>query len=119
MDCNLRIAPETYLKQCIAAGFDKVYEVAKCFRNEGMDTEHLQEFTQVEWYASYWNFEDNIKFYTGFIKNLLLELVGTTTIQYQDYTLDFGKDNWNRINYVDEMTKVFGFDFLGIDDPKN
>ena len=61
IDLNLRIAPETYLKQCIAAGFNRVYEVAKCFRNEGMDTEHLQEFTQVEWYASYWNFEDNIK----------------------------------------------------------
>ena len=117
MECNLRIAPETYLKQCIAGGFDRVYEVAKCFRNEGMDTEHLQEFTQVEWYASYWNFEDNIKFYQGFIKNLLLELVGTTTLEYQGHTLDFGKENWNRINYVEEMTKVFGFDFLSIEDP--
>ena len=118
MECNLRIAPETYLKQCIAGGFDRVYEVAKCFRNEGMDTEHLQEFTQVEWYASYWNFEDNIKFYQGFIKNLLLELKGTTTIEYQGHTLDFGKENWNRINYVDEMTKIFGFDFLSVEDPK-
>ena len=117
MECNLRIAPETYLKQCIAGGFDRVYEVAKCFRNEGMDTEHLQEFTQVEWYASYWNFEDNIKFYQGFIKNLLLELIGTTEIEYQGNILDFGKENWNRINYVDEMTKVFGFDFLAIEDP--
>ena len=118
MECNLRIAPETYLKQCIAGGFDRVYEVAKCFRNEGMDTEHLQEFTQVEWYASYWNFEDNIKFYQGFIKNLLLELKGTTTLEYQGHTLDFGKENWNRINYVDEMTKIFGFDFLSVEDPK-
>ena len=118
IECNLRIAPETYLKQCIAGGFDKVYEVAKCFRNEGMDTEHLQEFTQVEWYASYWNFEDNIKFYQGFIKNLLLKLVGTTTLEYQGYTLDFGKENWNRINYVEKMTEVFGFDFLSIEDPE-
>ena len=117
IDCNLRIAPETYLKQCIAGGFNRVYEVAKCFRNEGMDAEHLQEFTQVEWYASYWNFEDNIKFYQGFIKNLLLELVGTTTLEYQGYTLDFGKENWNRINYVEKMTEVFGFDFLSVDDP--
>ena len=117
MDCNLRIAPETYLKQCIAGGFDRVYELAKCFRNEGMDTEHLQEFTQVEWYVSYWNFEDNIKFYQGFIKNLLLELLGTTTIEYQGHSLDFGKENWNRINYVEEMNKVFGFEFLDITDP--
>lgn len=117
LDCNLRIAPETYLKQCIAAGFDRVYEVAKCFRNEGMDSEHLQEFTQVEWYASYWNFEDNIKFYTNFIKSLLMELIGTTTIDYQGITLDFGKENWNRINYCEEMTKIFGFDFLSIEEP--
>lgn len=117
LDCNLRIAPETYLKQCIAAGFDRVYEVAKCFRNEGMDSEHLQEFTQVEWYASYWNFEDNIKFYTNFIKALLNELVGTTKIEYQGVTLDFGRDEWNRINYCEEMTKILGFDFLSIEDP--
>jgi len=118
LDCNLRIAPETYLKQCIAAGFDRVYEVAKCFRNEGMDSEHLQEFTQVEWYASYWNFEDNIKFYTNFIKSLLMELVGDTTLEYQGTTLDFGKENWNRINYCEEMTKIFDFDFLSIEEPE-
>ena len=117
LDCNLRIAPETYLKQCIAAGFDRVYEVAKCFRNEGMDSEHLQEFTQVEWYASYWNYQDNIKFYTGFIKALLLELVGTTTITYQDLTLDFGKEQWDMINYCDSMEEILGFDFLSIEDP--
>ena len=116
-DCNLRIAPETYLKQCIAGGFDRVYEVAKCFRNEGMDTQHLQEFTQVEWYVSYWNFEDNVKFYKKFIRELLLELTGSTTIEYQGHTLDFGKETWNRINYVEEMRKIFGFDFLSVEDP--
>ncbi len=118
IDCNLRIAPETYLKQCIAGGFDRVYEVAKCFRNEGMDSEHLQEFTQVEWYASYWNFEDNIKFYKKFIRGLLMELIGSTTIEYQGHKIDFGEDNWKRINYVEEMQKIYGFDFLSIDDPQ-
>ena len=117
IDLNLRIAPETYLKQCISAGYNRVYEVAKCFRNEGMDTEHLQEFTQVEWYASYWNFEDNLKFYQEFIKNLLMELVGTTTITYKDNILDFGKD-FKRINYVEELKNILGFDFLDIEDPK-
>lgn len=118
IDCNLRIAPETYLKQCIAAGYDRVYEVAKCFRNEGMDTEHLQEFTQIEWYASYWNFEDNIKFYTGFIKNLLLELTGSTIVNYQGQELDFGKENWDRINYVERLREILGFDFLAITEPQ-
>ncbi len=117
LDCNLRIAPEIFLKQCIAGGFDKVYEVAKCFRNEGMDSEHLQEFTQVEWYASYWDFEDNIKFYTGFIKALLMELVNTNIIKYHDVELDFSKENWDRINYCEELTKVLGFDFLDITEP--
>jgi len=117
MDCNLRIAPEIYLKECIAGGFDKVYEIAKCFRNEGMDTEHLQEFTQVEWYASYWNFEDNIKFYTEFIKSLILELTGSLEVNYQGMTLNFNGD-WERINYVEELTKILGFDFLDIEEPQ-
>ena len=117
MDCNLRIAPETYLKQCISGGFDRVYELAKCFRNEGMDTEHLQEFTQVEWYVAYWNFEDTIVFYKDFMKNLLKEIVGTTTIEYQGHTLDFGAEKWTRINYCDEMKKILGFDFLEIEEP--
>lgn len=118
IDLNLRIAPETYLKQCIAAGYDKVYEVAKCFRNEGMDAEHLQEFTQVEWYASYWNFEDNIKFYQKFIRGLVEELTGSTKIEYQGHEIDFGKKEWNRINYIEELTKAYGFDFLGIEEPQ-
>ena len=116
LDCNLRIAPECYLKECIAAGYERVFEMAKCFRNEGMDPEHLQEFTQVEWYASFWNFEDNIKFYQGFIRNLLMELKGTTKINYQGTEIDFGAD-WSRINYCEEMNKILGDDFLDFEDP--
>ena len=115
IECNLRIAPECYLKECIAGGFDRVFEMAKCFRNEGMDTQHLQEFTQVEWYASYWNFEDNIKFYQEFIRALLMELKGTTKLTYQGEELDFGAE-WPRINYVEEMKKILGDDFLDIDE---
>ena len=118
LDMNLRIAPECYLKECIAGGYDRVYEVAKCFRNEGMDTEHLQEFTQVEWYCAYWKFEDNIKFFKEFIKNALLELTGKTTIAYRDKEIDFGKAKWPRINYSEELRKVLGFDYLNIEDPK-
>ena len=118
IDLNLRIAPETYLKQCVAGGFTKVYELAKCFRNEGMDSEHLQEFTQVEWYAAYWNFEDNIKFYQRFIKELLTELLGTTTITYKETVLDFGKENFDRIHYVEKMREILGFDFLDVTEPK-
>mgnify|MGYP004534305091 CR=1 FL=1 len=118
IDCNLRIAPELYLKECIVAGFDRVYELAKCFRNEGMDTQHLQEFTQVEWYVAYWRYEDNIKFFTNFIKNLLTELLGTQVITYQGHELDFSKENWDRIDYCKELESVLGFNALEIDDPQ-
>lgn len=117
LDMNLRIAPETYLKQCIAAGFDRVYEVAKCFRNEGMDTEHLQEFTQVEWYVAYWNFEDTIVFFQDFIKNALLELIGTRTINYRGNELSFD-GTWERINYIAAMKELLGDDFLEIEEPE-
>lgn len=115
-DCNLRIAPETYLKECIAGGFDRVYELSKCFRNEGMDREHLQEFTQVEWYVAYWRYEDNIRFFTKFVQNLLLELTGKMTVLYEGEEVDFGGENWDRIDYCEELKKILGFDFLEIDD---
>lgn len=109
--CNLRIAPETYLKQVIAGGFDKVFELGKDFRNEGMDTQHLQEFTMLEWYCSYWNFEDNIKFYREFIQKLLMEIKGSLKIEYQGSELDFSGE-WKRIDYCAKLTEILGFDFL-------
>ena len=117
IDCNLRIAPECYLKECNAAGFDRVYEVAKCFRNEGMDPQHLQEFTQIEWYASYWNFEDNIEFFKKFMRETAMYLKGTTVVTVGDQTIDLGAE-WNRVNYVEALTKELGFDFLDIEEPE-
>lgn len=108
---NLQISPETYLKQVISAGFDRVFELCKVFRNEGMDPQHLQEFTMCEWYASYWDFEDNIKLFQEFLRNLFLEILGKTQIDYQGIKLDFGAE-WKRINYTEELRKILGFDFL-------
>ena len=111
LDCNLRIAPECYLKELIAGGYDRVYEVAKCFRNEGMDPQHNPEFTQVEWYASYWDFEDNIVFFEDFLKETFTYLTGSPIITYQGNTLDFSKP-FERVNYVEKMREILGFDFL-------
>ena len=116
VDCNLRIAPECYLKECIAAGFDRVFELSKCFRNEGMDPEHLQEFTQVEWYAAYWNYENNIAFYKDFMSSVVKYLTGSTIICYKGNEIDFGAATWPRINYVEKLNEILGFDFLSIDD---
>ncbi len=115
IECNLRIAKETWLKQCICAGFDRVFEMGKDFRNEGMDPSHLQEFTQVEWYASYWNYEDNIKFFYTMVNKLLLECLGTTKITYQGQEIEFASE-WARVNYVEKMNEILGFDFLAEND---
>lgn len=116
LECNLRIAKETWLKQAIAGGIPRVFELGKDFRNEGMDATHLQEFTQIEWYASYWDFEKNIKVFKELVQKLLRETLGTTVVNYQGKVIDFGKETWDRINYVEEMTKILGFDFLDITD---
>ena len=109
--CNLRIAPEVYLKQVIAGGFDRVFEVAKCFRNEGMDPSHLQEFTMVEWYAAYWNFEDNIAFYTKFIREAVQTICGTLAIPFKGQTIDFSKD-FAKINYTEKVNEILGLNIL-------
>lgn len=111
LDCNLRIAPECYLKECIAAGYNKVYEVAKCFRNEGMDPQHNPEFTQIEWYCAYWNFEDNITFFEKFLRDSIQFLTGTTKITVQGQELDFSGP-FKRVNYIERLTEILGFDFL-------
>ena len=114
-ECNLRIAPETYLKQVVAGGFDRVFEVAKCFRNEGMDSQHLQEFTQVEWYASYWSFEDNIKFFTKFIRELLIEIVGEPRV-IKDGKKYIIPEEINRVDYTKTINDMLGFNVLDYDD---
>ncbi|MGE0190681.1 MAG: lysine--tRNA ligase [Planctomycetota bacterium] len=85
----LRIAPETWLKQCVAGGLDRVYEIARCFRNEGMDPSHLQDFTLVEWYAAYWDYRDNMAFTESLILHLLDEVVGSRIIEHGGRRIDF------------------------------
>ena len=70
-ELNLRIAPETYLKRLIVGGFTKVFEFARCFRNEGISPQHLQEFTMVEGYAAYWNYEDTMRLMRDMIQFVL------------------------------------------------
>ncbi|MDR0850584.1 MAG: lysine--tRNA ligase [Christensenellaceae bacterium] len=112
--CNLRIAPEVYLKQVIAGGFNRVFEVAKVFRNEGMDTQHLQEFTMCEWYAAYFNFEDNIELFTRFVQGFIKEEFGDLKIPYHGQILDFSGKKIRKIDYTAEVNKTCGFDVLEV-----
>ncbi|MDR0449457.1 MAG: lysine--tRNA ligase [Rickettsiales bacterium] len=113
-DFYLRIAPELYLKQAIASGFDRVFELGKNFRNEGVDTQHLQEFTMLEWYAAYWDWNDNVEFLISLIQEMLMTLKGTLKINYQGQELDFSK--FARMDYIAELSKVVGQDILGFKD---
>lgn len=100
IDMYLRIAPETYLKRLIAGGFDRVYDMGRCFRNEGMDPSHLQEFTMVEYYAAYWNYIDNMNFTEKLIKQILLEVHGGLQLEYMGTKIDF-EGKWPRTSFRD------------------
>ncbi|MDR1338090.1 MAG: lysine--tRNA ligase [Rickettsiales bacterium] len=113
-DFYLRIAPELFLKQCIAAGFDRVYELGKNFRNEGMDAMHLQEFTMLEWYAAYWDYNDNIDFSWKLIQKILMDLRGALQIEYQGVKLDFS--SYEKIDYTARMNELLGVDILTFTD---
>jgi lysyl-tRNA synthetase, class II len=109
MEVVLRIAPETYLKRLIVGGYDRVYEFARCFRNEGLAASHLQEFTMLEFYASYWNYEDNMTFTENLLRYAIQEAVGTLQIQRGDHTIDFGQP-WPRLRLRDVILEKSGID---------
>ncbi len=88
-DFYLRIAPETYLKRLIVGGYEKVFEFAKCFRNEGIDPSHLQEFTMLEYYVAYWNWEDNKNFTEKLVSELVFYIFGKYKINLFGKELDF------------------------------
>ncbi|OGC82994.1 MAG: lysine--tRNA ligase, partial [Candidatus Abawacabacteria bacterium RIFCSPHIGHO2_01_FULL_46_8] len=85
----LRIAPETYLKRCVVGGLERVFEFARCFRNEGMDPSHLQDFTMLEFYYSYINAEELMTFTEKMLAALFKEILGTTKIKRGAVDLDF------------------------------
>ncbi|MBO7643006.1 MAG: lysine--tRNA ligase [Alphaproteobacteria bacterium] len=113
-DFQLRISPELFLKMAIGAGFDRVFEVAKDFRNEGMDAMHLQEFTMVEWYAAYWDYKRNMEFTWNLIQHLIQSARGTLQISYQGTELDFSK--YEIMDYTAKMNELFGCNILDFDD---
>lgn len=108
-ELNLRIAPETYLKRLIVGGFTKIFEVAKCFRNEGVSPQHLQEFTMVEGYAAFWNYEDTMRLMREMILFVLQSTFNTTTITLQGQSIDFAAE-WDVISFRDLIFKNTGID---------
>jgi len=104
IDLYLRIAPELYLKRLLVGGFEKVYEIGRCFRNEGMDRFHNPDFTTLEFYWAYADYKDLIKLTENMFENLLKKIFGTTKIKYEDKEINF-KTPWPRLEFSELIRK--------------
>lgn len=109
IDVYLRIAPETYLKRAIVGGFTKVFEFARCFRNEGMDATHLQDFTMLEGYCAYFNYQDNMKLMEDMLKTVIKKVFGSLQIKIGDKEIDFSK-KWEIVTFRDILMQYIDID---------
>jgi lysyl-tRNA synthetase class 2 len=107
LDLFLRIAPELYLKRLLVGGLDRVYEINRSFRNEGVSTKHNPEFTMLEVYAAYANYEDMMRLAEELITSVAKEVLGKTGFSYQGRTIDLGP-NWARRSFADLVKEKFG-----------
>lgn len=114
IDMYLRIANELYLKRLIVGGFEKVYEIGKMFRNEGMSPRHNPEFTNMELYQAYVDYEDIMELTENMVEYIAKETLGTTVIEYKDKKIDF-KAPWVRIDMTDAVKKYAGLDFHSVE----
>ena len=105
----LRIATELYLKRLIIGGFDKVYELGRVFRNEGIDQDHNPEFTLLESYEAYADYNDVMEMVESLVSTVALEVRGTTAIPYGDHLIDFAPP-WRRVGLRDELMSRSGID---------
>ncbi|MCD6085596.1 lysine--tRNA ligase [bacterium] len=110
LNLYLRIAPELYLKRLIIGGYQKIFEIGKCFRNEGIDNTHNPEFLMIEAYWSYANYLNFMNFLEKLLKNLLKEIFKTKKIKYQNFNLDFSK-KFEIIDIVKKVKDDSGIDF--------
>ena len=109
MDMYLRIETELYLKRLIVGGMDRVYEVGRIFRNEGMDTKHNPEFTSVELYEAYTDFHGMMDLVEELYKHLAQTVCGSLVIPYQGHEINMG--NWERLTMVEAVKKYAGVDY--------
>jgi lysyl-tRNA synthetase, class II len=117
MDLYLRIAPELYLKRLVVGGFERVFEVNRNFRNEGISVRHNPEFTMLEFYQAYATYEDLMDLTETMVSALVKELFGSTRITYNGEEIDFATP-WKRITMEEALRDFGGFDLAMLDDPK-
>ncbi|HEX9020031.1 MAG TPA: lysine--tRNA ligase [Nitrospirota bacterium] len=105
MDLFLRIAPELYLKRLLVGGFERVYEINRNFRNEGISTRHNPEFTMLEFYTAYADYRDLIAMTEQMISSVAMEVLGKTTVEYEGHTIDLAPP-WKRISFIDSLREA-------------
>ena len=110
LEMYLRIAPELNLKRLIVGGFDKVFEIGKNFRNEGMDIKHNPEFTNMEFYSAYEDYNDMMNIAEELIRTIAKNTLGKTTINYEGQEINL-ESPWKRITMIDAIKEVTGIDF--------
>ncbi len=110
MEMYLRIETELYLKRLIVGGFEKVYEVGRIFRNEGMDTSHNPEFTSVEMYQAYTDYIGMMDLIENMYRTIAEKVCGTSKITYQGVEIDLGKP-WERLTMIESVKKYAGVDY--------
>ncbi|ACN98591.1 lysyl-tRNA synthetase [Sulfurihydrogenibium azorense Az-Fu1] len=121
MNLYLRIAPELYLKMLVVGGFNRVFEIGRNFRNEGIDTTHNPEFTMVEFYAAYLDYNDLMALTEELFRKILLDTVGTLKIKWEDQEIDFEKP-FRRLPFFEALKQKTGKDkefFLDYEKAKN
>ena len=115
MDLYMRIAPELYLKRLLVGGFEKVFEIGKNFRNEGVSTKHNPEFTSVEVYQAYADASDMMKLTEELVAHIAQEVLGTTEIQFGEHTISLAPP-WPRLPMLEAVKQYAGVDLAGLDD---
>ncbi len=115
IDMYMRIATELPLKRLIVGGIERVYEVGRIFRNEGMDTKHNPEFTSVELYEAYADFHDMMDIAEGILSGAANEILGTYQVEWMGETIDL-TPGWRRLSMVDAVKEYVGIDFGAISD---
>ena len=117
MELYLRVAPELYLKRLVVGGFERVYEISRVFRNEGLSSRHNPEFTMLEFYQAYATYEDAMDLTQELLRDVVVTVAGASVIEFQDQQIDFGEPI-RRLNMSEAVANEMGVSLEELGDPK-
>ncbi len=116
MELYMRVAPELFLKRVVVGGFERIFELNRCFRNEGISTQHNPEFTMLEFYQAYATFEDMMQMTEELLSSLVKEIHGKSSLTYQGTEIDFSAP-WKKVRFKDSLVEYGGVDPVLLKNP--